>query len=156
MTTEQAATRGARLQNAVALAAPGVLAFTVPPFGIVASLLLPLMAWRVGHMLWPQVRRTMVQFCAALAVIGLWLPAALALVTNGRVGSEAGVWLLIPLCAPSGTGLVVPAALAAAAYLGLAASAVLRSPWAFVLGAWAAPLAYWAASSWLVDFSCVA
>ena len=56
------------------------------------------------------------QFCAALTVIGLWLPAVLALVTNGRVGAEAGVWLLIPLCAPSGTALVVPAAWAVAAY----------------------------------------
>ena len=99
-----------------ALAVPGLLAFTVPPFGFVASLLLPVLAWRVGHVVWPQVRRTMVQFCAALTVIGLWLPAVLALVTNGRVGAEAGVWLLIPLCDPSGTALVVPAAWAVAAY----------------------------------------
>ena len=38
---EQAAARYGELWYAAALATPGVLAFTVPPFGLVASLLLP-------------------------------------------------------------------------------------------------------------------
>lgn len=91
MTTNQTATRVGEFRCAAALAAPGVLAFAIPPFGFVASLLLPFVAWRVGQVLWPQVRGTIIHFCAALAVIGLWMPAVLALVTNGLVGSEATV-----------------------------------------------------------------
>jgi len=79
------------------------------------------------------------------------------LISQGRLGSDATVWLIIPLCAPAGASLVVPAALAAVAYLiGTAVSYLVRSPWPWVIGAWAAPLAYSAASRWLVDFACFA
>lgn len=85
------------------------------------------------------------------------LPSLLAVVSGGQVGSEATTWLILPWCAPAGAALVVPAALGAGAYLiGLTVGAVVRSPWPWVLGAWAAPLAYSAASRWLVDFACVA
>ena len=90
-------------------------------------------------------------------MIGLWLPALLAVVSLGRVGSDAATWLSFPLCAPSGVALLVPAAPAVAAYLvGLIVSAILQNPWPWVLGAWTAPLAYWAAGRCLVTFACVA
>jgi hypothetical protein len=48
--------------------------------------------------------------------------------------------------------LGVPALLATTVYLaGLAASMLIRHPGPWVLGAWAAPVAYEAASLWLVD-----
>ena len=94
---------------------------------------------------------------AALALTGLWLPALLALVSNGRIGFESTTWLVIPLCAPLGAALVVPAALAILTYsVGLICSFMSGSPWAWVCGTWGAPVAYWAATSLLVDFSCVA
>ena len=52
---------------------------------------------------------------------------------------------------------MVHAALGAGAYLiGVTVGAIVRSPWPWVLGAWAAPLAYSAANRWLVDFACFA
>lgn len=125
--------------------------------GFLASLLLPVFAARVGSRLWPQTSRIIGHLCAALAVVGLWLPALLAMVSRGRLGSEATAWLIIPLCAPVGASLLVPAVLAAVAYLiGITVGVLVRNPWPWVLGAWAAPLAYSAASRWLVDFACFA
>ncbi len=144
-------------RSAAALAVPGVLCFTVPLVGFLTSLVMPLFASRVRSRLWPDTSRAVGHLWAALAVIGLWLPAVLAVVSGGRAGSEATAWLIIPLCAPSGASMVVPAALAVTSYLaGLTLAAVLRRPWPWVLGAWAAPLAYSAASRWLVDFACIA
>ncbi len=151
------ATQPVPTRSVAALIAPVVLALTVPPVGFLTSLLLPLLAARARPRLWPQASRTLVNVCAALALTGLWLPALLAVASGGRVGSEATIWLLLPLCAPAGAALVVPAAVAAAAYLiGLAAGVLTRSPWPWVLGAWAAPLAYAGAARWLVDVACVA
>jgi len=144
------------MRAAAALVVPVVLAFTVPPVGFLASFSLPLLAARMRSRLWPRTSRLTGQLCAALALAGLWLPALLALVSNGRIGFEATTWLVLPLCAPSGAALLVPPVLAVLTYLaGLTASVVTKSPVPWVLGTWGAPLAYWAASSWLVDFSCV-
>ncbi len=157
MPTNQAAPHLAKVRSAAALAVPGVLAFTVPLIGFLASLLLPFMAARSGSRLWPQTSSTIRHLCAALAVVGLWLPALLAVVSSGRLGFEATTWLMLPLCAPAGAALVVPALVAVGTYLiGTTVSVLARSPWPWVLGAWAAPLAYSAASHWLVDFTCVA
>ena len=107
--------------------------------------------------LWPRTSPFIGHLCAALAGIGLWLPALLTVASLGRVGSDAATWLSIPLCAPSGVALLVPAAPAAAAYLvGLIVSAILQNPWPWVLGAWTAPLECCAASRCLVNFACVA
>ncbi len=157
ITTNHPAAPGVRVRSAAALAVPGVLAFTVPLLGFLASLLLLPLAARVRSRLWPTTPPLVGLACGALAVVGLWLPAALAVASGGRLGSESTAWLIIPLCAPSGIALLVPAALAVATYLlGLAASVAVRTPWPWVVGAVAAPLAYWAASHWLVDFACVA
>lgn len=157
MATNRMAPHLVQARSAAALALPGVLAFTVPLVGFLASLLLPFLAARVRSRLWPQTSPIVGHLCAALAVIGLWLPALLAVVSLGQVGSDATTWLIIPLCAPVGASLVVPALLAAVAYLiGTAVGAIVRNPWPWVLGAWAAPLAYAAASRWLVDFACFA
>lgn len=157
MKTNRPPTPGVRVRAAATLAVPGVLAFTVPPFGFVASFLLPVLAARVRPRLWPRTSPIVGHLCAALALAGLWLPALLALVSSGRLGFESTVWLVVPLCAPSGAALIAPALAAAVTYLaGLTLSLASRRPWPWVLGAWGAPVAYWAASSWLVDFSCVA
>lgn len=151
------ATQPVPTRSAAALVAPVVLALTVPLVGFLTSLLLPLLAARARPQLWPQASPSLGHLCSALAVIGLWLPAALAVASGGRLGSETTTWLILPLCAPTGAALVVPAAVAAAAYLlGLTAGVRARSPWPWVVGAWAAPLAYAGAARWLVDFACVA
>jgi hypothetical protein len=157
MATNRMAPRLVQSRSAAALAVPGILAVTIPLVGFLASLLLPLFAARVRSRLWPETSPMIGHLCAALAVIGLWLPAVLAVVSLGQVGSDATTWLIIPLCAPAGASLVVPALFAAAAYLvGITVSAIVRDPWPWVLGAWATPQAYWAASRWLVDFACFA
>lgn len=155
--TYRVATPGIRVRASFILAVPGVLAFTVPPLGFLASLLLPALSARVRSRLWPHTSPVAGHLVAALALTGLWLPALLALASSGRVGLEATAWLVIPLCAPSGAALMIPSALAASTYLiGLAVSLVSKSPWSWVVGAWGAPIAYWVASTWLIDFSCVA
>lgn len=144
-------------RSAVALAVPGVLALTIPLVGFVASLLLPFFAARSRALLWPRTSPIVGHLAAALAVTGLWLPALLAVGSSGRLGSAATTWLLIPLCVPAGAALVVPAVAAVAAYIiGTTVGVVLRTPWPWVIGAWAAPLVYAVAGRWLVDFACVA
>lgn len=149
--------RELQARHAVALAVPGVLALSVPLLGFVASLLLPSVAAGCRALLWPRTRPSTGHVCAGLTLAGLWLPPLLAVVSEGRMGPEAPTWLLLPLCAPSGAALLVPAALAASTYLaGLAESIRARSPWPWALGAGAASLTYWASAKWLVDFSCMA
>lgn len=147
-----------RARSATAIAGAGLLAFAVPLFGFLVSLLLPLFAARARARLWPRTSPIIGHLCAALVVAGLWIPALLAVVSSGRLGSEATTWLILPLCAPVGAAaLVVPSVLAIVAYLGgVTVGVIVRSPWPWVLGAWAAPLVYSAAASWLVDFACVA
>lgn len=146
-----------RMRAAAILAAPVVLAFTVPPLGFFVSLSLPILAARVCSRLWSGISPAIGCLYASIALTGLWLPAALALASGGRIGSESAVWLVIPLCAPSGAALLVPAALAILTYLtGLICSLISSRPWPWVVGTWGAPVAYWAAASWFVDFSCVA
>ena len=155
--SSQLNTRTAQMRAAAILAAPVVLAFTVPPFGFLASLVLPILAARVCARLWSGISPAFGGLYAVLALTGLWLPAALALASSGRIGSESAVWLVIPLCAPSGAALLVPATVAILTYVtGLICSLISSRPWPWVVGAWAAPVAYGAAASWLVDFSCVA
>lgn len=157
MATARAAPGKAKARSAAELGVPGLLAFTVPPVGFLASLLLPLFAAPARCRLWPRTSPNLGHLSAALAVVGLWLPALLAILSGGHMGFDSTTWLILPLCAPVGAALVVPAASATAAYLlGLTVGAVVRSPWPWVLGAWAAPLAYAAASHWLVDFACLA
>lgn len=145
------------VRSTALLAGPVLLAFTVPPLGFLASLTLPLLAARVRARLWPGTSPAHGHRWAVLALVGLWLPALLAMATTGRAGSRSTVWLIIPLCAPSGAALLVPAVSAVAVYVaGLSLGTALRHPWPWVLGAWAAPLAYSAADHWLVDVVCVA
>lgn len=155
--TDHLASRLAQTRDAAQLALPGFLAFTIPLVGFLTSMLLPLFAARVRSRLWPRASPITSHLCAALVVIGLWVPGLLSLLSLGQVGFDATAWLIIPLCAPTGSALLVPALLATTAYLsGLTASKLIRHPWPWVLGAWAAPVAYQAASHWLVNFACLA
>lgn len=155
--TARTAQNSSQTRSAAAIAVPGVLAFTVPLVGFLASLLLPFLGFRVGPRLWPQTSPMIRLLCAALALTGLWLPAMLAVVSLGQLGLEATAWLILPLCAPTGTALVVPAVLASLTYLaGITVATLARSPWPWVIGAWLAPLTYSAAAHWLVDFTCLA
>src|SRR5680860_174125 len=86
---------GVRVRAAAMLAVPGVLAFTVPPLGFVASFLLPVLSARVRSRLWPRTSPVAGHLCAALALAGLWLPALLALASSGRLGLEATAWLAV-------------------------------------------------------------
>lgn len=156
MATNQADSYLAWVRSAAVLAPVGVLAFTLPLVGFVTSLLLPFFSARSRSRLWPGTSPFMGHVAAALAVTGLWLPAMLAVATSGQLGSASTTWLLIPLCAPVGAALAVPAVSAVAVYLiGTAVGVIFRTPWPWVLGAWTAPLAYAAASHWLVDFRCL-
>ena len=134
------------------LALPALVIYTLPLIGLLASLLLPLFASEARSRLWPRISPFTTRLCSGLALIGLWLPALVFLLSSGRVWPGATVWLIIPLCAPSGSALWVPALVAISAYLvGLAVSTIAQHPWPWVVGAWAAPLAYEAAGMWLVD-----
>ena len=145
----------ARTRGVALLALPAFIVYTLPLVGFIASLLLPLFASQVRSRLWqPQLSPFTSRVCSGLVVTGLWLPALVNLLSPAQVGSGATIWLIIPLCAPTGSAWWVPALLAISAYLaGLAVSTVIRHPWPWVLGAWMAPLAYEAASLWLVDSS---
>ncbi len=158
MATDPAVSHPFEARSTAALTLPGVLAFTVPVLGFLVSLLLPLLAARFRLRLWPETSPTKGHVCAALAVAGLWLPALIAVGSSGRLGSTATTWLLVPLCAPLGAAaLLVPSLAAVVVYVsGVAVGIRLRSPWPWVLGAWSAPLAYVAATRWLVDFVCFA
>ncbi|GAB3520597.1 hypothetical protein GCM10027402_09210 [Arthrobacter monumenti] len=137
------------------LAAPVLLGFSVPLIGVVASLfLLPLIAHRVRLRLWPRSSARATIAWSVLALIGLWLPALLTLFSQGAIPlGGPTVWLLIPLCAPGQLStLIIPALAATAAVLaGAGVGALARHPWPWVVGAWIAPMAYIAASRWLVD-----
>jgi len=142
----------ARTRGVALLALPGIVGYTLPAIGFLLSLFLPLFASGVRSRLWPQISPFRSRVWSGLAVAGLWLPALVFLLSSARVGSGATIWLIIPLCTPSGSALWVPALLAITAYLaGLAVSTIVRHPWPWVSGAWVAPLAYEAASLWLVD-----
>lgn len=142
----------ARRRGIALLALPALVIYTLPLIGLLASLLLPLFASEARSRLWPAISPFTTRLCSGLAVIGLWLPALVFLLSSGRVGSGATVWLILPLCAPSGSALWVPALGAISTYLvGLAVSTVVRHPWPWVVGAPVAPLAYEAAGLWLVD-----
>lgn len=128
------------------LAVPTLLGFSIPVLGFVASLLVsPVVAARVRQRLWPRTSARAAVGCAALALAGLWLPALLALFSQGAASAGLATgWLLVPLCAPVQLStLVLPALAATAASLvGSAVSALLHRPWPWVVSAWVAPWAY--------------
>lgn len=161
MTVPESCGRPAALRRHVRtvalLVAPVVMAFVVPPVGFLFSLSLPVLVGNVRSRVWPHTSAAAAQVWSALALFGLWSPAVLALTSDGRIGFESNAWLLIPLCAPSGAALVVPAVTATAVYLcGLTVSLARHRPWPWMLGTWGSAVAYWLAAGWLVDFSCVA
>ncbi|GAB3254803.1 hypothetical protein [Arthrobacter pigmenti] len=152
-----ASTRPGTVGRIVLLGIPVLVAFSIPVLGFVASLfLMPLAGFRVRRRLWPRISGGATIAWSMLALVGLWFPALLSLFSQGAIPVGGSVvWLLIPLCAPTGFGAFIVPALAATAFglAGAAASVPVRHPWPWVVGAWAAPLAYIAATLWLVDTS---
>lgn len=67
---------------------------------LASLLLLPFIAAPVRSRIWPQTSPIIGHLCTVLAVIGLWTPALLAVVSLGQLGSEATTWLILPLCVP--------------------------------------------------------
>ena len=150
-----------------AATARGVVVLTTPALGFVLPFLGPwlsmtavVLAVRYGRRrVWRGERGP---WLAPLAIAALWGPGLLALaffLTFGdRLGSPetgeglqlvtrlletvgATYWLFIPLAGPA--DVLTPALVAGAALaVGAAASAHVRRPWPWLLGALAAPLAY--------------
>lgn len=139
----------------VLLAIPVLVAFSIPVVGFLASLiLLPLAAYLVRRALWPLTSRRATAGWSVLALVGLWLPALLPLLSQGGIALGGSVvWLLIPLCVPAGLAAVMVPALAATviSLAGAAASVRTGHPWPWVVGAWVSPFAYIATSLWLVE-----
>jgi hypothetical protein len=137
------------------LALIGCLAFVLPLLGFLATLGLPRLAGRAQAGLWPGVSATRARLSAVVAVVTMWAPALTRFISGGRWSFAAStIWLIIPLCVPTGWALVLPALVAIGLYLaGLALSIGTGKPWVWVIGAAAMPWAYEAAVRWLVDFS---
>lgn len=83
-----------------------------------------------------------------IAWAGLWWPGVLSIFApfDGTESEGGGmvvstIWLLIPLCAPTGTAAwVLPAvAVAATALVGLLSAVSTRRVWAWVAAMWLAP-----------------
>ncbi|HET7327424.1 MAG TPA: hypothetical protein VFJ14_09075 [Nocardioidaceae bacterium] len=143
-----------RTRGPALLAVPVLVAFTIPLVGGAVTLLLPLIAAHLRPRLWRAASRAVVHTCSALVLLGLWLPALLAIVSQGQVAlpGSGTVWLLIPLCAPVGpASWLAPALLATGLTLvGSAVSVAVRHPWPWLVAAWLAPATYDAATHWLV------
>lgn len=136
------------------------IAYTVPPFGLLASLGLPYLTHTARRQLWPEASTTRSLVWSLLAWAGLWLPGVIGFLAQGFYASSVEVsttWLLLPLCAPTGLSAVLLPALAAAVtcLAGLYVAAVSRNGWAWVITAWLAPLVHFLVFSQLPhEFFC--
>jgi hypothetical protein len=141
-----------------ALTSPG-LGFVVPFLGPWLSMLAVVLAARRGWRLWPAQRH---RWLPLAVIAALWGPGLLALAFLISFGDRLGspetseglqrvgflvetvamtYWLFLPLAAPE--DIVTPGVAACAVLAaGAAASASLRTPWPWLLGAAAAPLTY--------------
>lgn len=127
--------------------------YAFPLYGLPVSLCLPVLTFNFRQHLWRGVTRRFSLFCAMLAWVGLWWPAAVGLLTGWSPGASEPVstaWLLMPLCGPDWEGVIaLPALVALPALaatvvctLGLVSSVAARQPWFWVAAAWAAPWAH--------------
>jgi hypothetical protein len=136
------------------------IAYTVPFFGLVASLCIPFVTHTSRRHLWPEASNVYSIAWSLLAWAGLWLPGVFGLFTSGS--SAAGdpvstTWLIIPLCAPTGLSAVVVPALAASVtcLAGLIGAAVTGRGWSWVVAAWLAPWVHYLVFSQLPhEFLC--
>jgi hypothetical protein len=119
--------------------APNVAALLIPFFGALSTLATPIIAASNGPAVWGRPRRR----CAVAgiaATLGLWVTFGVA-VSLGLSG--AGLWVVLPLCAPTGMLSWVPAAVAIAAYLGVSALSIRwRRLWVWPCAAVAQAIAY--------------
>lgn len=119
-------------------------AYALPLLGLLFSVVLPLATHASRRHLWPDASQGLSLIWSLLAWAGLWLPGFIDLFTPVFVTAGAEVsttWLIIPLCAPSGSAAVLIPALAAAVccLAGLLGALATRTGWLWVAGAWLAP-----------------
>ena len=124
------------------------IAYALPFFGLLISLLLPFVTHTARPHLWPAAPTARSLAWSALAWVGLWLPGLVTLFTPVLGGTEGDggfepstLWLVLPLCAPDSLAAVLLPALAAAAtcLAGLLGAVATRRGWAWVAAAWLAP-----------------
>lgn len=137
---------------AVLLPALVVLAYALPFYGFLASVLVPAVAHAQRERLWPGVRRAASTTAAFLVWFGLWSPGLLALFVPFLLGGGAEgtrvdpstLWLVLPLCGPDTVAAILVPALAAGgvAFAGLAVSVTRNRPAVWVVAAWVAPWAH--------------
>jgi hypothetical protein len=130
------------LWGAGALIVIGVaVAYLLPFFGWMLSPLVGMVAVRNREALWPSTPRPVAVRAAVLAVIGLWLPALLTPVFYVLGIEVSTFWLILPLGGPSHWQTWALPALATLPLVGLgvALSALQRTPWFWVITMWLAP-----------------
>jgi hypothetical protein len=123
------------------------VAYGVPFFGFLLSVVIPVIAIGQRDVLWPTVPRRVVNIAAILALMGLWLPALVDFFTPffyARGMEVSTGWLIIPLCGPEDLVTWVLPAVAAALLVGVgvAFSVLRRTPWYWVVAMWLAPWAH--------------
>lgn len=78
------------------------IAYTLPPFGLLASLGLPYLTHTARRQLWPEASTTRSLVWSLLAWAGLWLPGVIGFLAQGFYASSveaSTTWLLLP-CVP--------------------------------------------------------
>ncbi len=136
------------------------IAYAVPFFGLLASLCLPFVTHGSRRHLWPDASDRSSIVWSILAWAGLWLPGLVDFFTTilGDAGVEVStMWLVLPLCAPTGPGAVLLPALVAAmtGLAGLLRTVVTRGGWSWVVACWIAPWVHHLVFSQLSsDFIC--
>ena len=135
-------------ESVMALTSPA-LGFWLPLLGPWLSMLaVILVVPRAGRRIWPLAERWTRRSCV-LAIAGLWLPGLLGLMgvfygLGAVEAAGASGWLFLPLCAPDDV-LTLAALATAVLALGAVLTVWMQRPWPWLIGAFAAPLAYGAA-----------
>ena len=109
------------------------MAFLVPFFGVLLSVLTPFMAASFGQIVWGARRRRCV-LAGIATLVAVWAPAIVNASLHDAMHTE---YRLIPLCAPMGAAanLIVPL-LAIAVYLGASVISIrYRNVWLWPVAA---------------------
>ena len=148
-TPASSTTRLARIGVFAAVLGIALATYAVPFLGFLLSMTLPVVTDAARRHLWPTVSRRTSLVCSMLVWVGLWLPAIVGFFIPLLGVEISTTWLIIPLCGPDTPAAWFLPALTATAVvtLGLAATMVLRRPWALLAAAWLAPWVHHAVMS---------